>query len=295
MEDILLKASRSTCDSCHKDYAFQFAVSRQFGFGSSKEQASHSEFLMKSGKTRFDLSAVIEDIGLKYQFTTTVPKSVLDALAIGVLVSAERVQEYQMARRMNAAKAAINEEIDTRTLALGPDHLCLARLRWELSLLLKAQANLKDAENSQREVTQILAHHHGEHHTSTLMAKIVLANILADRGLQREALSIYQTLQPLLDEKLGEHPDTIVALQLLGISFIQVGQFKDAESAFEKVVVMREKLLSPTHPLTVQAELCLATAFRYSDFTELGLITNLGCRSLLSRISSGVVAGTYQC
>ena len=261
-EDLLHKASRSTCDSCRKHYAFQFAVSRQFGFGSSKEQTSHSEFLKKSGKTRFDLSAAIEDIGLNYHFTTAVPKSVLNALTIGVLVSAERVEEYRMSRRMNEAKAAINEEINTRAHELGPDHLCLARLKSELSLLLKAQANLEDAENLQREVTQILAHHRGEQHTSTLMAKIVLANILADRGLQREALGIYQALQPLLDEKLPEHPDTVVALQLLGLSFIQVGQFKNAESAFEKVVVLREKLLSPTHLLTVQAELCLATTFR---------------------------------
>ena len=278
-EDILHKASRSTCDSCRKDYAFQFAVSRQFGFGSSKEQTSHSEFLKKSGKTRFDLSAAIEDIGLKYQFTSTIPKSVSNALAIGVLVSAERVEEYQMSRRMNVAKAAINEEIDTRTHELGPDHLCLARLKWELSLLLKAQANLEDAENLQREVTQILAHHRGEHHTSTLMAKIVLANILADRGLQREALGIYQTLQPLLDEKLGEHLDAIVALQLLGISFMQVGQYKDAESAFEKVVVLREKLLSPMHILTVQAELCLATAFRLHGHMQKAL-------SVVQRIDS---------
>lgn len=261
-EDIVHKASRTTCDSCRKDYAFQVAVSRQFGFGSSKEQTSHSEFLKKSGKTQFDLSAAIEDIGLNYQFTNTIPKSVLNALAFDVLVSAERVQEYQMSGRMNAAKAAINEEIDTRSHELGPDHLCLVRLKSELSLLLKAQANLEDAQILQREVTQILAHHRGEQHTSTLMAKIALASILADRGLHREALGIYQTLQPLLDEKIGEHPDTIVALQLLGMSFMQVGQFKDAESAFEKVVVLREKLLSPTHLLTVQAELCLATAFR---------------------------------
>ena len=218
--------------------------------------------MKKSGKTRFDLSAAIEDIGLNYQFTTTVPKSVSNALAIGVLVSAERIEEYRMSRRMNVAKAAINEEIDTRTGEFGPNHLCLARLKWELALLHKAQANLEDAENLQREVTQILAHHRGEHHISTLMAKVVLANILADRGLHREALGIYQALQPLLDEKLGEHPDVIVALQLLGISFMQVGKYKDAESAFERVVVLRERLLSPMHLLTIQAELCLATTFR---------------------------------
>lgn len=278
-EDLLHKASRSTCDSCRKDYAFQFAVSRQFGFGSSKEQTSHSEFLKKSGKTRLELSAAIKDIGLNYHFTTAVPKSVLNALAIGVLVSAERVEEYRMSRRMNEAKAAINEEINIRAHELGPDHLCLARLKSELSLLLKAQANLEDAENLQREVTQILAHHRGEQHTSTLMAKVVLANILADRGLQRDALGIYQTIQPLLDEKLPEHPDTVVALQLLGLSFMQVGQFRNAESAFEKVVALREKLLSPTHLLTIQAELCLATAFRLHGHLQQAL-------SVLQRIES---------
>ena len=235
--------------------------------------------MKKSGRTGFDLSAAIEDIGLNYRFTTAVPKSVLNALAIGVLVSAERVEEYRVSRRMNEAKAAINEEIDTRAHELGPDHLCLARLKSELSLLLKAQANLEDAEYLQREVTQILAHHRGEQHTSTLMAKIVLADILADRGLQREALGIYQTLQPLLDEKLPEHPDTVVALQLLGLSFIQMGQFKNAESAFEKVVVLREKLLSPMHLLTVQAELCLATAFRLHGHMQQAL-------SVLQRIDS---------
>lgn len=220
-------------------------------------------FLEESGRTQDDLSAAIQDIGFKYEFITRVPNSVLNALAATVLVSAERVEEYQISQRLKAAKKAINEEIDARAHELGADHLCLAKIKWELSLLLKAQAILQDAERSQREVVQILAHNIGEHHTWTLIAKIVLANILADRGRQGEALDFYKTLQPSLDKGLGpRHPETVTALQLLGISFLALGQFTDAEGAFEKVVLFREKRFSPMHPLTVEAELCLATTFR---------------------------------
>lgn len=180
-----------------------------------------------------------------------------------------------MSQRLKAAKKAINEEIDARAHELGAGHLCLAKIKWELSLLLKAQASLQDAERSQREVVQILARHLGEHHTWTLVAKIVLANILADRGLQGDALDLYKTLQPILDKGLGSgHPETVTVLQLLGISFLELGQFTDAEGAFEKVVLLREKTLSPMHLLTVEAELCLATTFRLHGHLKKALVVS---------------------
>lgn len=219
--------------------------------------------MCRSRRTQNDLAEAIEHIGATYQFSSAVPERARNALENGIFVSADRFMEYERSRRMPAARKYLEDEVEARGREFGSDHQCLARLKSELSAVLKAQGHLHEAEVSQRGVIDILVRNLGEHNVATLIAQIELASIIADQGLLNEAVDLYKGVQPNLDSTLGEdHPDTIVTLELLGLALVGMGASTDAEAAFSKFVSRREKFFSPMHPLTINAELCLATAIR---------------------------------
>lgn len=202
-------------------------------------------------------------IGTSYQVTGRVDESVLNAFGIGVLVSANRVEEYQVSRRLPNAEKSLESEVEQRALQFGETHRCLAKLKSELAMVLKAENRFTDAERQQQEVVTILTQCFGGHHPSPLLARINLASTLADQGWFRKAGDIQRQVQPLLKEILGEeHPETITALQILATTLTNLGEYKEAETTLRHVVTTRSKVLTPAHPSTINAELSLVSVLR---------------------------------
>lgn len=262
-QDITRKASGSACKACKTDYTFQLAMCHAIGFGCARDVKSVQTLLSQSCRSQIDLDEAIKDISSTYRVPGKVDGAVLESFGIGVLVSTERSQEYQVSRRLEIAERSIRAEIRGREDAFGEHHCCNAKLRLELALVLKAQGRLKDAQFYQQGAVDVLTKRLGERHPSALLANIVLADIFSEQGLLHQAVELHYKVQPILSDVFGpEHPETITAQQILANTAALLGQYKQAEEICRGVVDARTKILSQTHPLTLRAQLNLISMLR---------------------------------
>lgn len=263
LQDLLHKADHSVCELCRLEYAFQVSICSMIGFGCFKDAVSSRNWLMRSRRTQEDLDQAIKEIGRQYKPPGRVSKHVLDALGIGVLVSAERTQEYQTSRRLFEAERALKDRLEARASLFGDSHLCLGKSESELSQVLQAQFHLAEAETCLLRASKILSDHLGERHPSVLMANVNLASLMAKQGLLRKAEHLVLNIQPIVEEVLGsEHAETATALQICAIIQFESGKSEEAVHSMKQVVAFRTKALTGTHPLTVRAELTLASVLR---------------------------------
>jgi hypothetical protein len=174
VRDMIFKAKSASCVSCRREYEFQVAICYIIGFGTLKNEESSQYWLEKSGKTDEDVVAAIKRLSADYQMTGRLPKRVLDTLGIGVVVSTDRTEEYQISGRLPEAQKALQGEILARRNAFGAQHLSLAKLMSDLVVILKAQSRLWEAERLQREVVDILTNSFGDRHPSALLANVTL-------------------------------------------------------------------------------------------------------------------------
>jgi tetratricopeptide (TPR) repeat protein len=263
-QDLMHKAEHSPCILCRNECAFQVSVCATIGLGLRNDSRnSNDDWLVKSKRTQEDLKKAIEELGSKYKYPGHVSKDVLNALGIGVLVSSDRIQEYQTSGRLIDAQQIIQDQIQARLSNFGDSHLIRAKCESEMSKILQAQLRFKEAEEHELQTAKILRGQFGDRHPSVLMANVTLADLYAKQGLLRKAHGVSSDTQPLLEEVLGvEHPETISAHQVHAIIQYELGLAKAAEESMRKVVGVRTKTLTAAHPFTVRAELSLATVLR---------------------------------
>jgi tetratricopeptide (TPR) repeat protein len=195
--------------------------------------------------------------------TGRLPKRVLEVLGIGVVVSMDRIEEYQISGRLPEAQEALKNEISARQGAFGPEHRSLARLMMDMAMVLKARNQPKEAERIQKDVVDILTKSFGDRHPSALLAKVNLASTLADEGWLKRAEELQHYVQPILAEVLGpEHPETLTALQILATTLVSQGKYKEAEKTLRDVASSRTKILTKTHPQTIKVEISLVAVLR---------------------------------
>lgn len=260
---MIFKAKSASCVSCRREYEFQVAICYIIGFGIVKNEQSSREWLEKSGKTEEDVVAAIERLSTDYQMTGRLPKRVLDTLGIGVVVSTDRTEEYQISGRLPEAQKALQNEISARQSAFGTRHPSLAKLMSDLVVILKARSLIWEAERLQRDIVDILTNSFGDRHPSALLANVTLAALLADEGWLQNAEELHHRVQPILNEVLGpEHPETITALQILATNLVSQGKFKEAERILREVASSRNKVLTTMHPQTIRAEISLVSVLR---------------------------------
>ncbi|OCK74719.1 TPR-like protein [Lepidopterella palustris CBS 459.81] len=286
--DLLYKSEDSACSTCRLQYAFNAAVYRTIGFGGCQDIEASQKLLAKSCKTQEDLESAIQEINAAYKLTGRVAKRVLDALGIGILVSSDRSEQYQISRRLPEAEQKIKTEIEARVHVFGETSLSLAKLRSELSLVLKAQNRLSEAERCQQVVVRILDQHFGERHPSSLIARINLATIFAKQGRLLHAEEIQRSVHPILAEVTGpEHPDTIAALHSLALTLVELGEFVEAESLMREVISYRSNYLTSNHPDTIIAEFNLVSILRAQGLLAQALDLMRSIDQKLTRIIGG--------
>ncbi len=260
---MISKANSVFCLMCRQEYAFQVALCYIIGFGVIKDARCSRDWLEKSKKTQDDIIEVIEQLGADYQMTGRLPRRVLDALGIGLVVSIDRTEEYQISGRLPEAQEALRNEISARRDAFGPQHRSLAKLMMDIAIVLKARNQPKEAEMIQREVVDILTKSFGDRHPSALLANVNLASTLADEGLLQKAEELQHHVQPILAEVLGpSHPDTMTASQVLTTTLVRRGKYKEAENIMRETVSFRTKILTKMHPHTIKAEISLVAVLK---------------------------------
>ena len=150
VSDLKHKARESSCSACRKDYAFQVTVSQTIGFEGELEESTLQAWLNESGRDRAHLDSEIGRVSLSYQDPGRVASDVLSVLGIGVLLSAERFDEYQLSGRLRESEHHLVSEIKTRVRVFGEGHWCLAKLLSELAQVLMASSRWDEAEACQQ-------------------------------------------------------------------------------------------------------------------------------------------------
>lgn len=263
LQDLEYKADHSLCERCRREYAFLVCICNMIGFGCFRNALQSEVWLTKSRRTQDDLDGSIEEIGKKYRPPGRVSKDVLDVLGIGVVVSAERAEEYRTSRRLLEAERALKDQIEARESVFGEFHLTLAKSASELSQVMQTQFHLAEAQKWQLQATKIFNDHLGEGHPAVLMANVSLASLMARQGLLQKAEGLALQTQPVVEKVLGpEHPESVTALQINATIQFELGKYKEAEQLMKRVVQFRTKALTSTHPLTVRAELSFASLLR---------------------------------
>jgi len=235
------------------------------GLGGNKDDDAKAKWLQKIGKSQSDIDLTIGGISKIYNGTNKVSQHVLERLGIGVLQTSDRPMAYQASGRLAEAEACLKKEIDARGQVFGPKHPCLARLQGELVQVFRREGRLEDASDYQQRLVDVLSREYGTDHPSAIMARITIADIWTDQGLLRKAEAIMRDDVPLLGkpEVLGpEHPDVIVAMHLQANMKAAAGDLDGAETILRQVISLRDRVLGPEHPLTVNSELSLVTLLR---------------------------------
>jgi tetratricopeptide (TPR) repeat protein len=258
-EELKFKANSTPCSECARQYALQLAICYRTGFGVRRDVDESRLWLAKARETEADLQSAINGLAERYVLTGRLTRQVRDSLGIGVLISTDLTQQYQVQGRILAAEQSISSEILARESELGELHFSLSKLKSDLAQIYKVQGHLGEAKKLQKEIVFICAKRYGERHPSVLAAKATLAAILADEGSLVEAEKIQRDLQPMFDEVLGkEHPETVIAFQSWGATLHSQGRHQEATDKFRQIRAVRAKTLTDDHPLTIRADICLA-------------------------------------
>jgi tetratricopeptide (TPR) repeat protein len=261
--DMIFKANSASCIICRQQYALQIAACYIIGFGVAENEQSSQDWLVKSGKGQADLNNEIELLGGEYTMTGSVSKRVLDALGIGVLVSNDRTEEYQISGRLPEAQQALQIEIAARQKVFGTRHCSLAKLMADMTMILVIRDQFTEAEKIQRDVVDILTKSFGDRHPSALAANVILASILAEEGWIQKSEEIMRHVRPILVAVLGaEHPETITASQVWAGILARQGKYQEAEFALRDLISARAKVLTNMHPITIKAEISLVEVLR---------------------------------
>lgn len=241
-----------------------------------------------SRRTNHDLIQAVQKIEKSYVPPIGIPKDLADTLGIGILICAQRTEEYQISRRIFEAEQALKDRIEARASLFGESHLSLGNSKSELSQVLQAQNRLAEAEIYQVKAIEIFSKSLGDRHSSVLRAKFEHADLMARQGLLRKAENLALETQPIFDEVFGSaHPDTAAVTQILGTIQFRLGKTREAEQSMKKVVMFRNNALTSTHPSTIRAEMSLATVLRgQGRFTDTNKLMNEIDLKL-----SGVLAG----
>jgi tetratricopeptide (TPR) repeat protein len=257
------KAESTSCPDCAAKYSARLALCHKLGFGGPRNEERSRYWFSRSRLTQPEMDNVIRDIKTNYRHTGRLPEQVKDSIAIGVIVTIDRVEQYQTEGRLLDAQRALSIEVEGRTTELGHDHLSTSKLKSELARVLIALGRLKEAEFLQLEVIASRSKHFGEEHPSSLASLATLATILSDQGRLIEAEKIQRRVLPQFVKVLGEdHPETHVAMQHLGFTLYSQERMKEAEDVLRKVVDLRTKVLTENHPLTLKAIMSLSSTLQ---------------------------------
>ncbi|EHK16959.1 uncharacterized protein TRIVIDRAFT_113898, partial [Trichoderma virens Gv29-8] len=108
--------------------------------------------------------------------------------------------------------------------------------------------------------------------TSALLGRV--SDFLYDRGRWREKEPVDRRALDLRREALGEeHPDTVISLSNLAITYHEQGRYDEAERLKNQVLDLRREILGEKHPNTIRSMVNIAATYyvqgRYDEAERL--------------------------
>jgi tetratricopeptide (TPR) repeat protein len=130
-------------------------------------------------------------------------------------------------------------------------HSAIANVKVSIGVVLTSQARFDDAERSLREGIALFEAQQGAGGPEAGLARMSLANALAQRGDDKHAIAEYRRARETLVARLGaEHPEVAAVGTNLGGLLLRREQYADALAELEPALAIQEKALGPDHPHT---------------------------------------------
>lgn len=182
-------------------------------------------------------------------------------------------QIYREEQRSYEAELRYQSEIGTMGCVIGDDHLLVQELRLQLSLLMRSEGRLKEAEKLQVQMIELHERvKNGSQYTERFAS--YLASIYWDLGRWDEAEELQVKVMETSQRVLGmEHRSTLTSLANLASTYRSQGRWKDAEDLEVQVMETSKRVLGIEHPDTLTSIANLASTYmnqgRWKEAEEL--------------------------
>ncbi len=145
--------------------------------------------------------------------------------------------------RMEEALPLAREAVALFDQQYGPDHPDSALQRISLAEVLRSLGQLDEAEENLRWVLPRLAAAHGPGHLRVALARLNLASLITQQGKLRQAEPLLDEARGQLERAAGERDGAhLNALLQLGRVQLQLGKVESAETAFSRVLALRQAM-----------------------------------------------------
>ncbi len=134
---------------------------------------------------------------------------------------------------------------------LGPEHLEMAELDYELAEVYESQGRYKEAEELNKKSLSVRQRVLGEEHPETAESYNNLAGVYESQGRYREAEELYHKSLNIEEKVLGaEHPKTATGYNNLALVYARQGKYKESIIYYLKAYKIGLAKLGWNHPNT---------------------------------------------
>ena len=157
---------------------------------------------------------------------------------------------YRIQERFIEAENLYKEILSELDLQETSDNTILSAILNNLAYLLSIQDRHEEAEPYYRRSLLIHNNIYGNDHPTTLMILSNLATVLILQGKHNETEDILKRKLSLTKQRYGEHWRTSSALEILGVFYFRIKDFKNARAYFKQSNEMYKKALNKYHTWT---------------------------------------------
>jgi eukaryotic-like serine/threonine-protein kinase len=163
------------------------------------------------------------------------------------------------------AQKLLDNALETRTSALGPDHPDVADTWGQLGTVWWHKGDLAKAREFIERALAINEKHFGPGSTEAAASLHNLGNVLWTSGKYEEARRALERALAIRQKQFGpDSAEAAATLNSLGAVAFKEGDFKKAAEIWERTLAVREKVLGADHPYLAQTLNNLAICYTYS-------------------------------
>jgi serine/threonine protein kinase len=172
---------------------------------------------------------------------------------------------YESLGLYDPAQKLLEEALDIRTKALGPDHLDVATTLSDLGTVAWRKGDFAKSKSLQEQALAIREKRLGPDSKEVASSLHNLGTLNYSQGNYSDARRLLERALAIREKVLGpEHADVASTLNSLGAIAYKEGDLKKAGVMWERTLRIREKVLGPDHPWVAQTLNNLAIVHTYT-------------------------------
>jgi len=149
--------------------------------------------------------------------------------------------------RFAPAEKMYREALEIRTALYGPEHEAVAEIQNNLAQSLRESGQRAEAEELFRAALATRRKVLGAGHTHVATSEANLGLLLLDHGEDGRAEELLRSALATREQLLGDHPATVVNMNMLALLLKKRGELAEAETLARQALQSRRRLLGPRH------------------------------------------------